>query len=452
MILSLFVVTLLTVGCGTLEMGIENQSQTEVATPPQVTNTSPTSEGEGMDTPQSDNTPTRDDEPEQPPTFLEQPSALHVTFVGPNGNIFLWREDVEAVALTNWGGASRVKISDDGTIVAFERGGDLWMVRSDGTDERQLISADVLEQAGVSLYRFEWVPGTHTLAFNTSLNLDHGLALNDDLQLVDADTLEQTLLFPSGEGGEFYYSPDGSQVAISTGNNSIVLYDADGDNQRLVQNYTPVSTASEFKYYAQPVWATDSSSLRVAIAPPDPYVDPQLTSIFRLSTDNGPGQPHLMGTLEVARMGQPVFSPDFTRVAYLQSAEVGTPGIQSALLIAELDPGGIGESITYYPEAYTILGWSPDSNYFAFLTNPQQPTAMIGQLGIDPFPALELQSDADDSFYSASIDVTWVDDSRYLFLAMNPRGWDILLGELFTPGVTLVGFVPGAPPIFDFAY
>jgi hypothetical protein len=151
-------------------------------------------------------------------------------------------------------------------------------------------------------------------------------------------------------------------------------------------------------------------------------------------------------------MGQPVFSPDFTRVAYLQSAEVGTPGIQSALLIAELDPGGIGESITYYPEAYTILGWSPDSNYFAFLTNPQQPTAMIGQLGIDPFPALELQSDADDSFYSASIDVTWVDDSRYLFLAMNPRGWDILLGELFTPGVTLVGFVPGAPPIFDFAY
>jgi Tol biopolymer transport system component len=374
-----------------------------------------------------------------------------VTFVGPNGNILLWREGEEAVALTNWGGASRVKISDDGTIVAFERGGDLWMVRADGTDERQLVSADDFEQAGVSLYRFKWVPGIHTLAFNTSLNLDHGLALNDDLQLVNADTLEQTFLLPSGEGGEFYYSPDGSQVAISTGNDSIVLYDADGGNQRLSLNYTPVSTASEFKYYAQPVWATDSSSLRVAIPPPDPYVDPQLTSIFRLDTDDGPGQPYLMGTLEIARMGQPVFSPDLSQVAYLQSTEGSAPGVhQAALAVANLDQYTVGESTSYYPEASLIYGWSPDSNHFAFLTNSQQPTAMIGQLGNDPFPAFEPEGGTDDSFYTAVIDVTWVDDTRYLFLAINPRGWDILLGELFTTDVTLVGFVPGAPPSFDF--
>jgi hypothetical protein len=71
------------------------------------------------------------------------------------------------------------------------------MVRSDGTDERPLVTeADFAAmepresfEFEVALHRFDWVPGTRALAFNTRLRTEIGLALNDDLRLVNADTL-----------------------------------------------------------------------------------------------------------------------------------------------------------------------------------------------------------------------------------------------------------------------
>ncbi|MDY6877087.1 MAG: hypothetical protein SWK90_12920 [Chloroflexota bacterium] len=430
-----FILIFLT-ACGTLEIGIEH-TPTDAD---QVTQAA---------------TPGADVIPTPAPTLTPIPAAteLRVTFVKiteHGNNVWLWAEgEREAVPLTKDGGVGDVKISDDGEIVAFTRGGGLWMVRSDGTEERQLVSAEdfaAMEaqnpELEVVLNRFEWATGTHILAFNTRLQMEIGLFPNDDLHLVNADTLERTALLPPGEGGEFYYSPDGSQAAIVTAG-SISLINANGGNRREVFTYTPVATYSEFQFYAQPVWAADSSALRVAIPPADPNIQPSPpTSIWHIPTGGTPAS--MIGSITTGQMKPSVISPDLGYVAHLhydQSDPQSSP--MSSLLITDLDNG---ETVTYYPEAALIYGWAPDSRHLAFLAYPPElpPQAQIGQIGGDVVP---VYSDANN----AIIDVSWVDADRYLFLTQNPRGWDVLLGQVGGP-VTAVAGVPGAdrPPAYDF--
>jgi len=464
--ISLLVFTLLlSSACGTLEIGIE-----VTPTPGDVAAATATE----VAAPATDST-------EVPPTPMPTPTPippateLRVAFVNVTehgNNAWLWTEETgEAVPLTKDGGVIDVKISDDGELVAFTRGDGLWMVRSDGAGERQLVSAEdfaAMEakdpELEVVLNRFEWVPGTHVLAFNTRLRTEIGLVLNDDLHLVDASTLDRTALLPPGEGGEFTYSPDGRQIAIVTPG-KISLVDADGENRREALTYAPIATASEFQYYPRPVWAADSSSLRVAIPPVDPYAEPpQLTSIWRMHTDGTPAS--LLTSITAAQVSWPAFSPDLRYIAHLYAERVDPASSaypESDLLLTDLkfdrtdttyptedDITQVtlesGETITHRPMAGEIYGWAPDAQHLAFAAqpDPQLPfQAQIVQLGGDVVPAY---SDTD----GAVIDVRWVDADHYLFLAQSPKGWDILLGEM-GGSVTGVAGVVGSRPAYDFA-
>ncbi len=449
-VLFLFLIALLAVSCGTLEIALENTS-----TPGEtVTPTSVVLATEDTDPATQEATPS-------PPLILAA-TELRVAFVKDTehgNNVWLWTEDErEAIPLTKDGGVGNVKISDDGEIVAFTRGDGLWMVKSDGTDERHLVSADEFtamesREAGfeVALNRFDWVPGTHVLAFNTRLRTEIGLILNDDLHLVNADTLERTDLLPPGEGGEFHYSPDGRQVAVVT-RGTISLMNADGSNQREAFTYTPVSTHSEVAYYAEPVWAANSDSLRVAIPPADPIIQPSPpTSVWHILPN---GTPARMWNIATGQMKPSVISPDLRYVAHLHYEQTDAASFpMSSLLITDLNDGetvtyypqtGSGETTSPYPEATLIYGWSPDSQHLAFLANLPDlaPQVQIGRLGGDIVPVYD---DAD-----VIIDMRWVDADRYLFLAQNPRGWDIMLGEISGP-VKNLAFVSESPPIYDFA-
>jgi len=369
---------------------------------------------------------------------------LKVAFVQED-NVWLWSQDAGTTALTSTGGVNSVKISDDGEVVAFVRGLELWAVNSDGTGERKLISIEDIAamvepgDPGVRLYRIVWVPGTHTVAFNTHLHLEIGFVLNDDLHLVNADTLEQKVLLPRGKGGEFYYSPDGRQIAIvRTG--TITLVDAEGQNLRDALTYTPPATYSEAAFYAQPVWAVDSGSLRVFIPPVDLQAQPpQLGSVWHLRVDGRPAS--LIGTIAARAGSQPVFSPDLSHVAYLEQASVALPGSsEGGLQVTNLADG---ETIPYVAQAQDVYGWSPDSQHFAFLSDPQLPQAQIGQLGSDPVPAYD---DAD----VVAIDVRWIDANRYLFTAITAQGQNVILGEIGAPS-TLVATVAGRSLSYDYA-
>ena len=439
----------LTACSGTFEVGVVH-----TATPGGAATLTPTSLATPKPTagtaPPPTSAPTS--EPASTPTY--GPFVLYVAFV-KDGDVWLWAdtehpmEEQVAVPLTTAGGVEDVKISKDGMLVAFTRGGELWAVNRDGTGERPLVTAEAFAamerrepEFRVALHRYAWVGRTHTLAFNTRLDTGYGLVLNDDLRLVNADTVELTVLFPPGQGGEFAYSPDGSQVAIATPGD-IFLADADGANPREALSYTPVATASEFRYYPEPVWSADSSALRVAIAPPDPYVERPQTSIWALRTDGTPA--HLMGSIEVARGSQPVFSAYLSQLAYVQLPGDGRPGDQGSVVLTDLTSDEMmSDSTTYYAEARAIYGYAPDSLRFAFATNAEQPQAMLGQLGAEAIPAL---GDAE----GAVIDVRWIGGDRYLVLAnRSAGGWDIILGEV-GGSRTAIATVGGFPPAYDFA-
>jgi Tol biopolymer transport system component len=487
LIVSAALAVLLAAGCGTLDISIESGATSDGV--PHATVTALAAENLDLATQiatQASVTPEVPPTAEPLPTAIPEATELRVAFVKATehgNNVWLWVEDSgDAVPLTINGGVGDVRISDDGEIVAFTRGDGLWTVGSEGapgeptSEERELVSAeDFAAMEGrepgleVGLYRFDWIPGTHILAFNTQLKMEIGLFLNDDLHVVNADSGERTALLPPGEGGEFHYAPDGSQAAVVTPG-KISLVDADGGNRREALTYAPIATASEFQYYPQPVWAADAGSLRVAIPPVDPFAQPaQLTSIWRVRTDGSTAS--LLTSIAAAQVSQPAFSPDLRYVAHLYAEHVDPASSaypESDLVVTDLESGGTdtvypreddirqvtlenGDTITHRPIATQIYGWSPDAQYLAFGANPhpELPTqAQIAMVVPDPVggEVVPAHGNAD----GVVIDVKWVDATRYLFLAQSARGWDVILGQVGGRAVGITAVV-GSPPAFDFA-
>jgi hypothetical protein len=362
--------------------------------------------------------------------------GLQVAYVH-DSNIFLWRERAETIQLTTSGGVEEVQMSDDGRYIAFRRGGELWVVDSSGANERRLVSAADFEATAGSgkrlgLNRFQWVPAAYILAFNSREEFDApGLILSDDLRLVNAITGEQTLLLEPGAGGEFYYSPDGAQIAVVTPGN-ISLMNTDGSNRRQVLTYTPVLTYSEYQYYAKPVWASDGQELMVVIPPADPLAQPvQNTSLFRLPVDGRPG--HLVQSITAHSLySGPALSPDLRYVAFLQP----TGENQYDLRLSRVE----GEPIIYARDVQELLGWAPDSEKFIFAHD-----FSVKQLGrVDSPPRTLIET------VVMVTDIRWVDSERFLFFSQSVRGWDLTLGHV-DGTTTIITAVAGAPTQYDFA-
>jgi len=469
--LLLSVTALLFTACGTLEVGFvsptampDGAGRSTVVAPtsedtPLIPPKTPTSVPDDyvLPTPEPAFTPV-------PSDTYPAPAGLHVAFV-KDGDIWLWTaEEREATggrrlsALTSAGdGIDTVKISDDGEIVAFRRGDELWTINSDGTGERQLLGAEDFdametEPAGAEVRpgRFEWIPGTHTLAFNTRLRLEARDVLADDLRLVDADTLAQTILLPPGEGGQFHYSPDGSQIAIVT-TGDISLINAGGGNRRdSVLTYARVAMYSEDDYYVQPTWAADGSSLMVAIPPADPHAKPvQPTTIWRIPTDGTPAS-LITDIAAFPEKGAVAFSHGLTYVAYVELPQPETTPTERGqiwLKVVRLENGDWAS----YPIYGDFYGWAPNSRRFAFLadTGHQMSQLQIGQYSGTTIPG---SIDAGTSVH----DVRWVDADHYLFLVrcdweLGAEGdsWDLTLGDV--EGSSAVLATTADFPAYDFA-
>lgn len=387
-----------------------------------------------------------------PPAALPAPN-LRVVYT-KEGNLWLWAAG-EKRQITTSGEAYWPRISDDGQIIAFLRPKDsfhieLWAVNADGSHERRLVSVADLDTIGggvrdpnavaVNPYHFEWLPGAHTLAFNThQIFQGPGLAPLNDLNLVNADSGEITYLFLSGWGGEFAYSPDGKQVAISTPT-TIILANADGTNYRTVLNYEPVITYSEYRYYANPRWSQDSAFLRVAIPPADPLARPQQPiSLWTIPTDGS--QPAQDGSImAVPDFEQPVrYSPDLARLAFLQ--EVGQPvENQRELHIATYD--GQGDWVYSKAPLLRFEGWGLDGNHFAFLIGEE------GQMWLGSLEAIA--EPISDAPYGIS-NIRWLDGERFLYVQEAAGIFDFYLGSL-EGQAQLLDSVPAPPPDFDFAW
>ena len=240
----------------------------------------------------------------------------------------------------------------------------------------------------------------------------------NDLNLVEADRLQKTNLLLSGWGGEFFYAPDGSQIAISQPD-KLILAQADGSDYRPVMNYPAVTTYSEYRYYAMPFWEADGKALRLALPPVDPLAKPaQPTSLWRIVADGSQLQ-QVGSILAVPFFEQPaVFAPDLERIAFVK--EVGQPAENLRELHLAANDGS-GDWTYAKAAALRFLGWAPDASHFAYsLGDTQelwvgslQETARQPGVGIDGVQ-----------------DLRWVDNSRLLYWQASGASYDLYLAGL----------------------
>ena len=387
------------------------------------------------------------------PLPAPQMAGLSVVYI-KDQDIWLWKEG-QSTRLTQTGGIYLPDFSPDGRLVAYLRRVDdfhveLWVIDAAGSHDRKLVSVADLDTIGASVrdpsavainpYHFEWVPGTHQLAFNThQVFQGAGLSINDDFNRVDADSGQLTFVLLAGWGGEFALSPDGVQVALSTPTN-IILADLDGANWRNVLTYEPVLTYTSERYYARPRWSADSNSLYVAIPPTDPLADPpQPTALWRIPADGNPAQ-QVGSVPAVPYQDTPVsFSPDLASLIYLQ--EIGSPAENRRELRITRPDGSGGWA---YAQGYLLQfhGWAVDSQHFLFSLEEDQ-QMQLGSLNAPATPFLR------DPY--GVLSVRWLDGERYLFYRQRGELFDLVLGVLGGEEIILDSLPAGAQPMFDFA-
>lgn len=367
--------------------------------------------------------------PAAPPT--DTPNRLLVTYIDTARNLWVW-DGVSSLALSETGDVTSALISPDGAWVAYTRSADyvrtgLWVIAPDGTGVRELVS----EADFAALPRMEfaittgpaqvqWVPGTHTLAYNTTPRFEGpGFMLNDDLRLVNAETGEKSTLLEPGKGGFFRYSPDGSQIAVAQ-HRAVHLVNADGTDYRAnVFTYHDINTASEYLYYADPVWTADGSALRMAIPPSEPWTEtPEPSTLWHIPTNGEPAVQ--VGEVNALFFMDALHAPDGEHIAYI--SRVDPSGSLSTLMVAQYDGSGASE---YRTGQINNIIWAPDARHFAFMDGTGPSTFVAG-----PDSAPELLTDVIDAY-----GVSWVDANRFLFLRKVIGGWELRLGELGQPSM-----------------
>jgi hypothetical protein len=395
-------------------------------------------------------TPAPTPSPTAPPTQAPALEPLFHLVYTDHGDAWYSDGVRPARRLTDSGGITEVYLADDGQLAALllrdpqQDTAELQVVRTDGSGRRTLLIAEDFDRLHpreefllhITPSKLDFIPGTHTLLFNTRAVFEGpGLVKFDDLFALDCDSGELSPLLPPGSGGDFWFSPDGSRLALMRPG-SLGVVGTDGTDPHLqLLTFAPVITYSEYAFYPIPVWSPDSTLLRVAVPGPDPFFAPPEGEIWTVPA--GGGQPSRMrefrGDLFQPQLAAALISPDLAWVAFTRSS--GTGG-ESQLILASLADGA--ESV-YDRGTIQWTGWAPDSRHFVYTRDG----GVTLQLGLQGAPGSPLPSAAR---------LYWLTGDSYVYLSGVPGSWMIMSGgvgraaaPLAAPAGELVSFDAAAP-------
>ena len=322
-------------------------------------------------------------------------ASTNVFYVRADG-IYRWQEATgESDLIFPASDVHVLKLSDDGQRLAFIRqkevdaseGMALWVMDSDGKNGRELLSpADFrtlyaeTDEMVLQPWLITWQPYSHTLAFsavryNIVAGYLEGITAHryDDLHLIDADSGDTTTLLPPGAGGDFFYAPDGAQIAL-VNDTGLSLVNSDGSNLRPgILTWEPLGITHEY-HRPPPAWLPTSKTLLIAPSNATDNIDadynPDASStIWRVPVE---GKPQSLTTM----VGAPLwlaFSPDGNQVAFMRT--IHEPYTRD-LHIAAVDNAW---NIVYArDEGADFRGWLPDSSGFVLGVNREAP--LLGRL------------------------------------------------------------------------
>ena len=359
---------------------------------------------------------------------LSTEQALVVAFV-KDGNIQLWDEMTDQIqTIVNAGDVIAVTMSDDGQVIAFLRRSvvqqtdidrfaqsALWVVDRNGSNPRELVSAESLRQRlnvaqrdSTNIPQMEWIPGTHRLLFSGWKYLvqaeGESHAIPEGLYLVDTDTVTDTQLIPAGNYLHFAVSPDGQQIALMSFT-GLSFMNVDGSNIRTdVLTYPQIGQGAPL--FPTGVWSQDSRAFVITGSfEADARFNINFT-VWRVPVDGS--SPVELATIVRSDPRSVTFSPDGQRMAFSQTAEgdLETAG----WFIAPL-AGASPLAIPYDIETdYTNLHWSPAGDPF---------TKNLRKLCPDATRDTD-ECDTGIGFWGTVAAIHWIDGNRVLFLTRDP--------------------------------
>jgi len=373
-------------------------------------------------------------------TLPERKTPLEVWFNNA-GDIWLWGEkDSLAQQVTKVGDARNFSPAPDGQVVVFERGVDqdrveLWAVNRDGSNLRQLVSAEKFDsfnfdpQAVANAPTFDhWIPGEHNLVFSASpvIHKLGACCTGYSYWMVNADTGQLVRGLPPSTppyGLDGLLSPDGKQAAI-VADTHLDLVNADGKNLRENVLTYPHFAAGEGPSSIKPTvaWAPDSQSLAAIVVGGEPFADNPTFSTWYVPAIGLPAQK--LATFQ----GFPLsvhLSPDQATLAYWKQVEPMSN--MREMHLASFD--GAKNTVYSVSNLLDIFGWAPDGLHIAYTDADNG--AQLGSLCGAAVPLTDVPS---------ARQLSWVDGKRFLFVGGPQESPELHLGQIGGPSILIGPF------------
>ncbi len=396
-------------------------------------------------TPTTESAATETSAPTTAPSDTATPGAsgLACSVAYTNGSqLYCLKPDGTPMLLADPGSESTVsspQISPDGTLIAYllnlpNNTSELWLVQADGSGNRRLVTRDQVTRGDPNVAEspnvFEWQPGTHTVFFNLRYLLLSGEGgpgeyLYNDLWKVDADTGTVLNVLPRDSAGRFFLSPNGQHVALSLPQ-AIELSNADGSTRQHLLDFPFINTASEYAFKPTATWNPDSSSFMVFIPSAEPMAADASGTIYRMGVDGSVQKlATFAGNFVFGGSPLPEISPDGRFVIYGQTAADNS----SALHLARTD--GSSNVVVDSQSPLRGLGWSPDSNHYAYAVLAAGVLGSGGAGGgfLAPVEG-PLQSFASGATILA---VHWWDTTSFIFYGSVEGAWGLYYQRLSEP-------------------
>lgn len=339
-----------------------------------------------------------------------------------------------------------LSFSEDGAWLAFthrvdEYNVELWGISLDGSGARALVTVEDLALAltdeppdplGVEPTAVQWIPGTHTLAYDVQPVYDGlWIYVQDEVRTVDADSGQHDVLLPAGRGGQLLFSPDGARMAIATPER-LRIATASGESIRDADVDYQAIGFGEFYFFPRLAWTPDSSELILAQPADDAANQDTTVVVWRVPADGSPA----VRLSEFTGFGPSIaFSPNLEWVAYWRAEPQSN---FRGLHLARVD--GTVDLLYDAGHLLEFLSWGPDSLHFAYVFGEGQGgrTPQLGHLCQDP---VRLSQDV------FPLGLTWLDASRFLFRREESDFVELHLGT--THGANAILIALETPARYD---